>query len=340
MKRLMILSVMILSLLGLLMFGGCAKESPSEPGNGNVGELDQAYGGFTTADELPAFGDASIAADFDEDLDVTDPITTDPSVSAALDSGRVAAYFIRITWGLLEFDSTATAVINWNGSASVNRGILGIKKSILFEYPGDHIVLPRANRKMVEWISNTITHFDGIALMIIDRDTSSVPGQFTLTTPLYSRTFSFDELDSLQLVETVTAQGHQISIQAYKKQLIPLGGGFLEGRWIKTRANGGIFKGKWINDVGARAGHLRGIWGVNQKGEKVFFGKYISLNGNFSGLLAGNWGYANNTQDGGWFAGKWFNKSLSNIGTLEGHWKAKDDNPRRGFFQGKWKRNR
>ncbi len=339
MKKLTLTSLMILSLLGLLLFGGCSKESPSGPAEGNGTELDEAFGGFTTADELPAFGDASIAADFEEDPDVNDPLTTDPAVSSALDSGKVAAYFVRITWGLMEFDSTATTVVNWNGSASVNRGILGIKKSILFEFPGDHIVLPRANRKTVEWVSNTTTHFDGIALLIIDRDTSNVPGQFTLSTPLYSRTFSFDELDSLQLVETVTAQGHQVSIQAHKKQLMPLGAGFLEGRWIKTREKGGIFKGKWINDTGTRAGHIRGIWGINLKGEKVFFGKYISLSGKFSGLLAGNWGFANNTEDAGWLAGKWFNRSLTAIGVLEGRWKAKDVNPGRGFFQGKWKRN-
>ena len=342
MKKLTLLSLVIFALLSMLIIGGCSKETPNEPGkDGEVTELDSPYGGYDTSDELPAFGDALMAAEFEEDNDVTDPITLDPAFTNAIDSVKVKAYFIRIAWGLLEFDSTATTVVNWNGSASVNRGTLGIKKEILFERPADHIVLPRPNRKTVQWVSNTITHFDGIALVIIDKDTSNVPGEFTFTTPLYSRTFSFDELDSLEVVETVTAQGHQVSIQAYNKKVIPFGGGFLEGRWTKTktRNGGGVFRGKWINDTGTHAGHLRGIWGINLKGEKVFFGKYITLNGKFGGLLTGHWGNSENDQNMGWFAGRWFNQSLSAVGTLEGRWKAREENLRNGFFHGKWKRN-
>lgn len=340
MKNYAIFSLLIFALLAMLIVGGCSKETPTDPTDGGeVTELDQPYGGFSTSDELPAFGDPLMSVDFEDDENVTDPISLEPSFVNAIDSATVNAYFIRITWGLLEFDSTATNSVNWDGSATVTRGTLGIMKRILFE-PNDKIILPRPDRKTIGWTSETITHFDGIALVIIDRDTSSAEGQLTITTPLYSKTFSYSELDSMDVIETVTAEGHQVSIQAFNKQVIPFGGGFLEGRWIKTRKHGGIFQGRWITRIGTRAGHLKGIWGIDRDGKKVFFGKYISLNGQFGGLLAGNWGYTDNSEAIGWFSGRWMNRDKTTIGLLRGHWKTREGSLRNGFFHGKWKRNR
>lgn len=336
MKNYAIYSLLILALLTMLVIGGCSKETPTDPGE--LTELDQPNGGFSTADELPAFGDPLMAIEFEDDEDVTDPITLDPSLTNDINSPIVNAYFVRIAWGLLDFDSTATNSVNWNGSATITRGTLGIMKRILFE-PNDKINLPRPNRKTVEWTSETTMHFDGIALVIIDRDTATVQGQLTITMPLYSRTFSYSELDSMNLIETVTAAGHQVSIQAFNKKGVPFGGGFLEGRWVKTREHGGEFRGRWINNIGTRAGHLKGIWGIDRNGKKVFFGKYVTLTGQFGGLLSGAWGYANNTETIGWFAGKWANRELKKVGELKGHWKTKEGSLRNGFFHGSWKSN-
>lgn len=338
MKKYALLSLLVVALLTMLIIGGCSKNSPNEPEQEEeLSELDKPYGGLDTSDELPSFGDPEITVDFADDEDVNDPITLDPAFSNKVNADTVNAYFIRITWGLLEGDSTATTVIDWSGSASINRGVLGIKKRILFE-PQDYIVLPRPDRKTVEWVSYTVPHFDGIALIIIDHDSIDVEGEFTFSTDLYTRTFSYSELDSMEVVEIVTDEGHQVSIQAYNKKVIPFGGGFLDGRWIRTRKHGGIFKGRWINQFGTCAGHLKGIWGMNRFAEKIFFGKYISLNGQFGGLLAGNWGYKDNAEQAGWFAGRWVNRSLTAIGTLRGHWKVKEDSQRHGFLHGKWKR--
>ncbi|UCE07414.1 MAG: hypothetical protein JSW07_05115, partial [bacterium] len=316
MKKYALLSLLIFALLTMLIIGGCSKNSPTEPDQEEeLTELDRPYGGYDTSDELPAFGDPEISVTFEDDEDVDDSITLDPAFTNAIGSDTVNAYYIRITWGLLEFDSTSTDVINWNGSASITRGNLGIMKTIRFE-GNDKIVLPRPDRKTVEWVSQTRPHFDGILLVIVDRDASNIDGEFTFTTDLYSMTFSYDDLDSLELVETVIPQGHQLSIQAYNKKVIPFGGGFLDGKWIRTRKHGGKFHGRWIDNVGTRVGHLKGIWGVNRFGEKLFFGKYISMNGQFGGLLAGNWGYSEDGENNGWFKGRWVNRSLTAIGTL------------------------
>jgi hypothetical protein len=340
MKKYALLSLLIFALSVMLIIGGCSKNSPTEPDQEEeLTELDRPYGGFDTSDELPAFGDPKISVAYDDDQDVDDLITLDPEFTDVIGSDTVNAYYIRITWGLLEGDSTATDIINWDGSATITRGKLGIMKTIRFE-GNDRIILPRPDRKTVQWESVTGPHFDGILLVIVDKDTLNVPGEFIFTTNLYTRTFTYDELDSLELVETVTPQGHQVSIQAYNNQIIPFGGGFLEGQWIKNRQHGGIFKGRWINNVGTRVGHLKGIWGENRFGEKVFFGKYVHLNGQFGGILAGKWGYNDQDQNKGWLKGRWVNHSLTAIGTLQGHWKVKEDSTRHGFFHGKWKRTR
>ena len=340
MKKYALLSLSIFALSVMLIIGGCSKNSPTEPDQEEeLTELDRPYGGFDTSDELPAFGDPKISVAYDDDQDVDDLITLDPEFTDVIGSDTVNAYYIRITWGLLEGDSTATDIINWDGSATITRGKLGIMKTIRFE-GNDRIILPRPDRKTVQWESVTVPHYEGILLVIVDKDTLNVPGEFTFMTNLYTKTFSYDELDSLELVETVTPQGHQVSIQAYNNQIIPFGGGFLEGQWIKNRQHGGIFKGRWINNVGTRVGHLKGIWGENRFGEKVFFGKYVHLNGQFGGILAGKWGYNDQDQNKGWLKGRWVNHSLTAIGTLQGHWKVKEDSTRHGFFHGKWKRTR
>lgn len=340
MKNSISIFILMIFLTAALIIGGCSKNSPTEPDQTGEGtELDQPFGGFTTSDELPGFGEASIEAEFGDDENVNDIITTDPSFANDLASNAAKVYYVRITWGLLQGDSTATQVINWDGSATITRGKLGIMKTILFERnQNDHIVLPRSDRRTVQWVSNTVTHFDGILLVIVDKDTLNVPGAFTFTTSLYSKTFSFDELDSLQMVETVTAQGHQVSIQAHSKQIIRLGGGFVEGKWLKTREHGGVFRGRWINEVGTCVGHVKGIWGLNRRGEKVFFGKYILISGQFGGLLAGDWGNNDSHETNGWFKGRWVNRALTTIGTVEGHWKVNPDSTNKGFFQGKWLR--
>ncbi len=339
MKKYLFPLFLSVAVLTMLIIGGCSKNSPTDPDNTEVGELDKAYGGYTTADEPPAFGDPDIAEEFGEDEDVDDPVTDNPNFMNLVNSDSVNAYFIHITWGLLEFDSTASEVVNWDGSASVNKGVLGIMRTIRFER-GDRILLPRPDLATLEWTSNTIMHLDGISLVILDDDSTDIEGEFTISTPLYNRTFSFSELDSLELVETVSPSGHQVSVVAHNKKVIPFGGGFLQGRWIKTGENRGKFHGKWINHLGTHAGHLQGIWGINNQGIKVFHGKYIHFNGEFGGLISGLWGFAENDENIGWLRGRWVNRSLTKIGEIRGHWKTHPDNDRHGFFHGNWRRTR
>lgn len=334
-----LLSVVLLSALSLFCLTACSKNEPiSADQNNSDGQLNinAANGGFTTSDEPVAFGDADVVNESSEDEDVVDAMSVDPVTQATLNSTAIKSYVLRITFGLLEGDSSATEVVDWSGYAEINKGTLALLKTIRFEN-NDYIHLPRENRLKLEFTSQTRPHFDGLLLAIIDNDTSQIAlaGSFTFVAGSYSRTFAFSELDSLDLVEPVGANGHEVSIISRAKEVAPFNGGFLAGRWVKQTNDGGIFYGRWMNSLGTNAGHLRGIWGVNRIGERVFFGKYISLNGQFRGLLGGTWGF-NRGDAGGYFRGIWIDRNENVMGTLKGHWKSGRPGDGRGYFHGRY----
>ncbi len=324
--------------------GGCIFDSAKKINNDNteveVPDLEDEFGGYKPTDEAPAFGDPEILNDFGEDQEVEDLLSTDPQVARDMEDSLVVVYFLRITWGRLEWDTTASSVIDWSGKAQIDKGTLVLLRTIRFE-PGDFIHRPRPDRKTLEWTSYTRPHFDGIYIAIVvppnHADSIDTEGSFTFTTTPFSRTFSFSELDSINVIYQVDGEGNEIAFVGCKKQLVPCGNGFLDGRWIQTAPHRGVFKGRWINRDGSLAGHLKGHWGIRHNGEKVFFGKYVSFNGAFRGLLKGRWGYSDN-QARGWFVGEWFDRNHQAKGVLKGHWRAGEQMRRKGFFEGEWRR--
>ena len=336
-------SIVFILFIGLMMMfavNGCIFDSPEEaveePEQLEESQLDMEYGGYTTSDEAIAFGDPSLAKNFEEDESASDQVASDPNVMTDLESDSVKVYFLRITWGKLQWDSTATEVTDWSGRASINKGTLVVLKKIRFE-SNDRLVLPRPNRKAVQWQSYTQPHFDGLALAIIDNDTTTTDaGVFALSAGTYSATVTFAELDSMELVESVGSSGNEISIISRSKEVVPFAGGFLEGRWIRVDSTHGVFRGRWINSMGTNAGFVKGIWGINRLRQKVFFGKWISVHGHFKGLLAGRWDYGDDFNRGD-FAGHWVNRSLTRAGKLKGVWKAGEAGSRTGFFKGRYR---
>jgi len=336
MKKLSLINFALVAMLTLFVVNGCIfdsleknKEKEAEPA-----AIDQSFGGFTTTDESAAFGDATLIEEYDDDATETDLEESNPELEADLNNPKINVYFLRIAWGMLQGDSTATEVIDWSGSAEINKGTLVATKRVRFER-NDYIVRPRPSEKKVEWVSYTQPHFDGVCLTILENDTTSLPGELKLTVGAYSRTFSFAELDSMDLLEPVGANGHEISIISRQKSVIPFAGGFLEGRWVRLDSVGGKFYGKWINSLGTRVGHLRGIWSVNRLGQQVLFGKWIDLSGRFQGLLSGSWGTDDESATG-WMQGRWVNRSLTTAGTFTARWQHAESAANKGFFHGSW----
>lgn len=334
-------------LAALLALTACSKNSELTEA-GTEGEesisLEKEFGGFETGDEAPAFGDSEMMSDFDEDEDANDAYSNDAVVLDALSYSQdpavvgdnpIKAYFVRLTYGLLAGDSSATEVIDWSGSIEVNKGVLVVLKKIRFE-DNDFIHLPRDSRTKVDITSQTKQHFDGLLLAVVDSDTTDTEGLLTINIGSYSKTLAFADLDSLESLEAVGAGGHEVSIIARCRDYVPFNGGFISGHWKKNREHGGAFRGRWINSFGSNGGYLKGIWGINDAGDNVFKGKYISLNGEFRGLLAGHWNYERGS-NGGTFQGRWVNRNHDTVGHLRGKFKTGRQGDGRGFFHGRFR---
>lgn len=338
MKRFM-LAALGMAVSGL-MLTACNKENPTGTDttldDQTAISLEKEFGGYTTSDEAPMFNDQNVVAESLEDESANDVMSA-TELSAFNAGAGLKGYVVRVKWGLLQGDSTATEVVDWSGAASVDRGVLTVLRTINFERAqGDGLVLPRTSRKEIGFTSQTRPFVDGLLLMIIDKDTSNAPGQFTLTLGAnYTRTLSFSELDSADIVESVGANGHAVSIVSHSRQAREFNGGFLAGRWVKKNERGGEFFGKWINSEGTNHGSVKGVWGVRQNGAQVFFGKYIGNNGQFGGLLRGEWGFEND-RNLGWFEGKWFDRNLQATGPVKGHLRFGRANDGKGYFHGRW----
>lgn len=334
--------ILSMILLSGFFVNGCIFESVKTINNDNtqaqVPNLEDEFGGYKVTDEASGFGDSEILNEFGEDQEVSDPLSQDPQILSDMEDSIVDVYFLRITWGMLDGDTSAVNVVDWSGSATVTKGALVLLRSIRFE-PGDYIHRPRLDRQTLEWTSYTKTHFDGICIAIVvpPDESNTAEGSLTFTTTPFTRTFSYSELESINVVYPVDEYGNEISFVGHKKQVVPCGGGFLEGRWITQGPNHGKFLGKWINQDGALSGHLKGHWGIRKNGERVFFGKYISTDGKFKGLLKGRWGYEEN-EGKGWFFGYWHDRHHRAAGILKGHWRAGNEVGQKGFFQGTWRR--
>ncbi|MEK7727887.1 MAG: hypothetical protein AAB354_05695, partial [candidate division KSB1 bacterium] len=104
-------AALVLLMSGFLLTA-CNKENPvgtETPDDQSAVSLEKEFGGYTTSDEAPMFNDQEVIAESLEDVSANDAMSAQdlPLLNAA--SG-VKAYAVRVTWGLLPGDSTATEV--------------------------------------------------------------------------------------------------------------------------------------------------------------------------------------------------------------------------------------
>lgn len=330
-------------LLTAFLVSGCIFDSSKKISGTDtevtVPDLEEEFGGYTSTDEAPGFGDTEILNDFEEDQDIIDLLSTDPKIAEYMEDSLVEVYFLRITWGRLDLDTTITTVTDWSGSAQIDKGVLVLMRTLCFD-PGDYIHYPREDRQTLEWTSYTGPHFDGIyvAIVVPPGDTSGLTGTLTFSTAPFSITLNYSELDSINVVYPAGQDGEEISFIGYKKQLVPCGNGFLEGRWTRTRQHEGVCEGKWINRDGTLAGHFQGTWGRRRGGEQVFFGKCIGPNGEFKWLIKATWRYSySHYEDRGMFGGEWCDQYGHALGHLEGHFRVGGEQGKKGSMQGQWK---
>ena len=195
------LTVLGMLVLAVILVAGCEVFSPDENGTGEPAES-SAYGGFTTTNEAPGFGDMGLLDGYPEDQPYADEMENDPDVRNGGSDRRARQYALRIIWGNVErgdsilADTEPCQVSDWSGALAIDGGVAIIKRLILFDR-GDSIVFPRRGPRELRWVSYTKDHVDGLLFKIIDLPDPSgreVTNTITITTPFYTGEIPLAEL--------------------------------------------------------------------------------------------------------------------------------------------------
>ena len=332
-KRFLVL-IFALSFIGLL--SGCSNEG--SPSGGDT-DISDDFGGYRPTDEEPAFGDEIIATEMVADDDYDDPMLAVSEVESSFENDLADIYALRIVWGQLRYDPDVTEITDWSGSLTVSRGIEVLRKVIKFEPSQDWIVL-REDPAVIEWVSQTTVHYDGIFVNIVippaDEETETEPVTILFETGPFSVTFEADELAALDTIYYLEDDSNAVAFHALKVERYGCPKGFLAGRWGKNEEGEGIFFGKWMSKWYELMGHLEGTWADGE-----FYGKYIDENGQFEGLLKGGYHSGNSAsakhRHSGWFRGYYYDADGNILGVLKGNYHEVPKNSTMGFFQGRWK---
>lgn len=318
--------------------------------------MDLEWGGYTTASEAPAFGRPELSARAQEEVSPNDAVAAEMLGGGGMHDTRPPFLALRVVWGRMEYDSTNTTPTVWDGKISVSDGRLGVVRVIRFEPATDHL-LPRTDRRVVEWVSQTTVHNDGLLLIIglprpeppdSGSDTSVVDTMPPDTLPPalpdvvvsfetgpLTISFTLDEVANLDRLISVDG-GNAVMFNGTLVDTDECPRGFLSGDWTHhPDSTFGSFNGTWSSDDGALTGFVEGRFGVNSHGRRVFFGKYIDANGQFEGFLRGVWQPASREPSGGSFKGVFYTPIGLPAGRLHGRWAADEQGV--GTFQGVWK---
>jgi hypothetical protein len=360
-------------LAALLVFFGCNKSTVEPEIVIEEPNMSDEFGGYADLNEEPGFADeALLTLASESELEYSDPYYSDTISDTIPGNLGASHYHLRILWGRLRYDSTSTTPTDWSGSLTVTRGVEVLRRVIRFEPSSDYIVT-RKNRRLIEWVSQTTVHHDGIGVDIyvppakpqIDSseivETDSLgneiitivvdttwpePDKVEFSTGLYSRTFELDELAALDTVVYLD-DSLAVSFQGFDLKRFRCPRGFLYGGWGFDDSGNGVFRGVWMDRTGYVNGFLKGHFGIKDNGARVFYGKWVSREGRFEGFIRGHWGnldqFVPDSMEAifpaGYFRGSIYNSNRVEIGSLAGKFHGGPNwaETPRGYFQGRWK---
>lgn len=370
-KNFLILSLLAVTLLAL----GCSKSTVEPTTAVEEPNLTDEFGGYQPFDESPGFDDEGLlTAASESEEEYNDPYLAGSGMDSLLENPAAGHYHLRIIWGRLRYDSSSTVPTEWTGSLSITRGVEILRRAIRFERNHDYI-LPRHDRRLIEWVSQTTVHNDGIAvdifvpplrplidtsrivqidsmgneivIIVVDTTWPSIePVKVEFKTSPYSRTFALEELAALDTI-VYLEDSIAVAFQGIKLDRYRCPRGFLAGGWGFDENGRGVFRGVWMDRAGHVDGFLKGHFGVKETGAQVFFGKWISRQGRFEGYIRGGWGFVDGSVNSnaeiektiGFFKGSIYNSNRIEIGALAGRFFAANAtlNSPMGHFQGRWK---
>lgn len=153
---------LLMILLAALWISGCS-ENPTNLGETDPANLVDEFGGYRATSEQPGFGDDELLADDELEVEVNDPLLGSPEITALTSDPESGLFHLRIVWGQIPLDTTVTDPIDWSGSLTITRGAEIVRRLIRFEEGQDYLI-ERTDRKLIEWVSQTTIHNDGIAV--------------------------------------------------------------------------------------------------------------------------------------------------------------------------------
>jgi hypothetical protein len=305
-----------LGLMAILVASGCSK-NPSEPTSSASLNLNSLNGGYSPTGEQPAFGDPSLEATGTEEATFTDPMLSSASADSLMNDSTSGWYHFRAIWGHLRLDSAESTVTDWTGKLEINRGALILRRVIGFE-DNDHI-LPRTDPKVIEWVSQTKQHHDGIAVDIFVRRPRPILDTTLDSVMHIDTTMVIDSMhDTMMTVDTVT-EIHTV-VDTIWPDLPPVELTFQTPPYSRTFTLAELMK-------------LDTIVTLADSNEVAFWGMRFYREVCPRGFLAGNWGDKDSTGLG-FFHGRWINRFGNVSGYFRGHYGV-DENGKSVFF-GKW----
>lgn len=307
-------------------------------------DLDAPDGGLSHEDEAPAFGDALLLAEAMREDELASTASADSSFDVA--DGDLRRVWVRILWGRLGGwpegdplrDPGAHERVDWTGGVAVDRGVVLLRRTILFERPFDHPV-PRESRQRLGWVSHTGPHLDGVLLCIgLPADSSDAPaaGHMTFATgPLTIDIPLADLYGGIARVIESSERGNAVSFVSSTQRPEACAHGFLAGYWQRVLGDeheGGFLRGRVLDAEGRLVGYLGGRFGVNSEGKQIFFGKLIARDGQVRGLVRGMYRLDENGHGG--FRGHWASRDGTLLGELHGMIRTGPEGA--GFLHGVW----
>lgn len=369
------LSLILTLLAFVVMLLSCSKSAVDPDAAIEEPNLTDEFGGYLAINDEPGFSDEALLTEsIESEAEDDDPILTSAGLDSDLNNPEAGHYHLRIIWGQLRYDSTSTTPTDWSGSLYISRGVEILRRVIRFEGIADYIK-PRLDRRLIEWVSQTTVHNDGIAVdisipsikptidtteiavtdsldntyieTVIDTTWPDVePVAVDFKTSPYSRTIDLDELVSLDTIVYLD-DSNLVVFHAIKLDRFPCPRGFLAGVWEFNEEGQGVFRGVWMDRAGRVDGYLKGHFGRKDDSAQVFFGKWISRLGQFEEFIRGKWGfydcrgYDSNypCRWGGYFRGRIFDSNREEVGVLAGQFLGDHiiSTVPGGFFQGRWK---
>ena len=335
----MIKKVLVLIALTALTFwvAGCAK-NPTGAAKPTTAPS-QDFGGYTTSNEAPAFGDQDLLTAEGTEQEVTDPILSTPGTRELVNSADAGIFQLRAVWGTIPNDSTVTTTTDWSGSLTLTRGAIVLRRLIQFESGQDSILL-RTSPTLLEWVSFTKTSHDGIAVNLfvppgvptidsawVRHDTDSTltidsswvhnDGDSTL---VIDSSWVITGFDSTLVVDTIPPEPATVTFATdpYSRTFTLPELAALDTVITLTDGNKVAFQAMQLFRETCPRGILAGMWGLDSTGAGVFKGFWMTGEGHLTGFVDGTFG--KDSLGANVFFGKWIDMSGQFQGLLRGTW--------------------